>query len=988
MINPVPEAFRDRVQELVDKFHAHRETYLAPTYNESQVRLDFIDPLFEALGWDVRNVAGLNAFDREVLVESGIVIGPGRPDYGFRIERQIRFFVEAKAPHVALQRTEVILQAKRYAWNTRTVAFAVVTDFEEFRLYEATTRPDPKHPEVGLIFAHRYTDYMTPAALADLWTLARDSVRAGSLDELLKRAARDKRRRVPVDEAFLADLTGWRAEMAKALFKAQADLQAADLNGAVQAWLDRLVFVRVAEDRGVLPDRQLEAHVAAWHDSGGARSLAASLLTLFRDIHDRLNGELFRPHPSDTFNWDDALLARVINLLYPPLSPYLFNVIGVELLGSIYERYLGKTIRLTAKRAVVEEKPEVRKAGGVYYTPVYIVDYIVAQTLGPLVEGQTPAQIAQLKILDPACGSGSFLLGAYQYLLDYHTRYYAEQAENKRALRESQQAYLVVADHDQPRLALAQKRAILLNNLHGVDLDPQAVEITMLSLYLKLLEGERGLITGDSVMPLLSGNIKCGNSLISPDFAEQLPLGSDGNGLRVRVFDWENVREGFGRVLKEGGFDIVIGNPPYLKIEHIPEVDRAYFARTYRSFMKRYDAYGLFIERALALLKPDGHLGMIVPSTFLNNLSFRALRKILLDTTRIKQLVNLGGRVFEGVTNDTLILLTTKDQAAPAHTTLIDVPYYGAGLEAAQSLGVKDFTQAAKPPDYVLEIRVSLAVDDILAKMNRSGLTLGDLCEGFQGFVTGGNEAYIVAESVVRKERLERKLCKPAVFGDNISRYGPPVSESSVIYLTKNSDLKKYPHVKTRLEPFRSQLQKKREVRLKRQPWYALQWPRVQANFERSPKILVQAIRNLSLKRRVVATLDREGLYADHTLNVLYTEQTEYDLRYMLGLLNSRLVNFIFSKKYVDINIKGIYLAAVPVPRIDFTDTADKAQHDQLVVLVERIMTLYQRRAITTSAMGLEQLEREIKFADDKIDALVYDLYGLTEAEIKIVEGG
>lgn len=311
----VPESFRARLEELVTKFDRHRDQYLKASYNESQVRVDFVDPLFEALGWDVRNAAGLGPREREVVVERGETTG--RPDYNFRVEGLTKFFVEAKAPHVPLDRTDVIMQAKSYAWNTKDVFVAAVSDFEEFRFYDASLRPDPKHPDAGLIFAHRYTEYLTPQGLAHLWELSREAVRAGSLDRLLKTTAKEKRQRVPVDQAFLADLTEWRERLAKAVYKAHRGLvlseaegmDAADLNSAVQVFLDRFIFIRIAEDRGVLPPRGLKDIVEAWEYSGKRRPLTDDLNALFREVNDRLNGEIFKPHHSEKVDWDAPLVA-------------------------------------------------------------------------------------------------------------------------------------------------------------------------------------------------------------------------------------------------------------------------------------------------------------------------------------------------------------------------------------------------------------------------------------------------------------------------------------------------------------------------------------------------------------------------------------------------------------------------------------------------------------------------------------------------------
>ncbi|MCJ7708191.1 MAG: N-6 DNA methylase, partial [Anaerolineales bacterium] len=513
--------------------------------------------------------------------------------------------------HVPIERTDVVMQAKSYAWNSRDVFLAAITDFEGFRLYDATPKPDRRHPDVGLIFAYRCGEYLQPKVLDDLWLLSLESVAGASIDRLLKRSTVLARQKIPVDQAFLDDLTGWREQLAKAVFKHEPEISVADLNSVVQVFLDRLIFLRLAEDRGILPPRGLEDIARAWEHSGKRRSIRDGLNDLFREVNLRLNGEIFKPHRAEKIDWDGCadLVAKIIAGLYPP-SPYRFDVIGVELLGSIYERYLGKTIRVTPTRAMVEDKPEVRKAGGVYYTPKYIVDYIVEQTVGKLIEGKTPRQTLKLRVLDPACGSGSFLLAAYQRLIDHHERWYADKARKKRA-RRTQPALLAEGEGGEYRLSLAQKAEIVRNCIYGVDIDPQAVEITMMSLYIKMLEGEKGAIAGRGVLPPLRDNIKCGNSLISHDIARQPDLRAAGELTpadldRINPFDWESKSEGFGEIMEEGGFDVVISNPPYIRIQVMKEwapFEVELYKKQYRAAgVGNYDIYVVFVEKGLSLL--------------------------------------------------------------------------------------------------------------------------------------------------------------------------------------------------------------------------------------------------------------------------------------------------------------------------------------------------------------------------------------------------
>ena len=691
------QEFSEKLQKLVGKFDADKHYYLSGDYLEAQARVDFISPLFKALGWDVENEAGLAHHQREVIVERGESETTGRPDYNFRIGGQTKFFVEAKAPSEALSNPHHILQAKGYVWNTRQVFFVILTDFAEFRFYDASRQPDERNPEEGLLLDLKYGDYLS--SLEKLWEFSKERVAAGSLDALLPKARRAPHLRKQVDDVFLDEMTGWREELAKDIHKRNPALTAKQLNEVVQRLLDRIVFIRIAEDRHVIEKRQLAEVVEEWETHGGKFPIFDWLNDLFHKINEDFNGEIFKPHLSEEIQVDSEILARIIKRLYPPQSPYRFDVIGVELLGSIYERYLGNTIRLTPKQVRVEEKPEVRKAGGVYYTPKYIVDFIVKNTVGKVIEGRTPKQIEKIRILDPACGSGSFLIGAFQYLIDYHTQWYLEHPEQE--VRHAHPSLDFMREvHTDPdgtkRLSVYRKAKILRHNLFGVDIDAQAVEITMMSLYLKALEGEQSqLPPKQHLLPELKYNIQCGNSLIGPDIYDQGVLFAEDERDRINAFDWNLVpdvaracshmdvgahrdapseRRGgsrtaptpgsglpsIGQVMRSGGFDVVVGNPPYIFITGIDEKQKDYFSRVFSSWSYRFDVYGLFLERSISVMHAGASLGFIVPHTLLNNDSFAKLRELLLKETRIREVINIGPGVFQGAKNETMIFATRE----------------------------------------------------------------------------------------------------------------------------------------------------------------------------------------------------------------------------------------------------------------------------------------------------------------------------------------
>jgi len=388
----------------------------------------------------------------------------------------------------------------------------------------------------------------------------------GSFDQYAE-GLKGKKGTTEVDDAFLAEIERWRDLLAKNIAIRNPSMSVRELNYAVQMTIDRIIFLRICEDRGVERDEQLK-EIAAGKD------VYAGLGMLFKKADARYNSGLFH-FPAGRFakaekeqsgaadnltlslNVDDKVLQDILKNLYYPESPYVFREIPSDILGQVYERFLGKVIRLTAgHQAKVEEKPEVRKAGGVFYTPTFIVENIVQNTVGQIVNlTHTPKDVAKLKFLDPACGSGTFPLGAFQYLLDWHLKYYLEHEPEKWLTGKNPAIYQV---KDGYRLTTSKKKEILLNNIFGVDIDPQAVEVTKLSLLLKVLEGESNETIGsqlalfqERVLPDLGRNIKCGNSLIGYDYFEGRMLVEQEERERVNAFDW---KAEFPQVFAQGGF--------------------------------------------------------------------------------------------------------------------------------------------------------------------------------------------------------------------------------------------------------------------------------------------------------------------------------------------------------------------------------------------------------------------------------------------------
>ncbi|MEW5941303.1 MAG: N-6 DNA methylase, partial [Chloroflexota bacterium] len=684
------------VKQLVERFEQHRDAYRSGKYNETQLRREFLDPFFEALGWDVLNRLGYSEENKHVIHEDSLEIEGVKkaPDYAFKIGRERKFFVEAKKPSVKIESNpEVAFQLRRYVWSAK-LPLGILTDFEEFAVYECRSKPKSSDSvKTGRVALFKYTDFIERwDEIASIFSY--EAVMKGGFDSFANTAAK-KKGTAEVDEAFLAEIEGWRDTLAKniALRNKARIHHEADLNFAVQMTIDRVIFLRICEERGFEPENQL-------HEISRRENIFAELSRLFERADKRYNSGLFHFRKesgrgaADTFTptleIDDKVLKEIIRDLYYP-SPYVFSQIPADILGQIYEQFLGKVIRLTAgAQAKVEEKPEVRKAGGVFYTPTYIVDYIVANSVGRLLDptpipspdgktpsgegrkGMTPAEVAKLKIVDPACGSGTFLLGAFQFLIDWHLRWYLEHDPEKWA--KGKNPALIPLPHFGSskmgegrgggwKLSVAKKKEILLNNIHGVDIDPQAVEVTKLSLLLKVIEdpGQLSLLD-ERILPDLGKNIQCGNSLIGRDYFEGQLMVEEAERARVNAFDW---KQAFPDVFAQGGFDAVIGNPPYGA--SFTREDDLYFSGTYETFSATKDVYTCFIEKALLVSKGKGRVAFIVPSGWTGGPQYSLLRFYLLNY-QIESLVLLPFDVFKDAYIDTLIFVIENLKAREKHS--------------------------------------------------------------------------------------------------------------------------------------------------------------------------------------------------------------------------------------------------------------------------------------------------------------------------------
>ncbi|MGL5956719.1 MAG: Eco57I restriction-modification methylase domain-containing protein [Brevinema sp.] len=922
---------KEQLKQLVDLFRENIDSYKRNSYDEANTRSDFIDKFFILLGWDVLNDKGYSEDYREVVREDKVRIESHKkaPDYSFRLDGNRKFFVEAKKPSVNIEdERDPAYQVRRYGYSAGC-AVSILTDFEEFAIYDTRIKPNPTDSaKIARIFYCTYEDYEEKFDELVRW-FSPAGIRKGSFDKYIKT---DKKGTGTVDTDFLNTLSKWRLELAEAIAKKNQALDEIDLNEIVQKIMNRIVFLRFAEDRGTTDYGLLKNLLIAKKD------YYAQLTIKFDEARTRYNSDLFSHDDKLKIVLEDKVIKDIIKNLYYPHCPYAFDVFPIELLGTIYERFLGEMISLDHKhKARVEVKPEIRKAGGVYYTPSYIVDYIVENTVGKLLEGKKPEEISEMTIVDPACGSGSFLIGVYEYLLNWYLTQYQGSSKYKKFL---------LPEGDS--LTLEEKKNILTRHLYGVDLDSQAVEVSKLALLLKLMEGEVAIDNlSFTYLPNLENNIKAGNSLVSKDYLEDIEVGlfDKKEQHKIKVFDW---REEFPTIIDKGGFDAVVGNPPYIFARNnmFTEEQKKYYYKHYHISEYQLNTYLIFTEKAYELVKQEGLVGFIIPNNCLTINSFDKFRRFMVDKTSYLHIINSFDKVFSGANVDTCLLIFGKEYQSLCKHTMGE-------LRGGKFMSVDgDFTELLIK-NYIINTTQYLDLNNpaskIMNKIYENSLPLNKVSTvstGLKAYQTGKGKPSQTDEMknnrIYHSNTKKDDTYRPYLQGVDVARY---VLNWSGEWLSYGN-------------------------------WLAE--PRVSVDFN-APKILVRQIP--SKLPYCIHALYTDQHYLNDINSMIIYQFTQEPL-FILGVLNSKLTSFWFVHYFGKLN-RGVFpqfkvneLGQFPIPKLNLTNKKEKALHDELIEKVQQMLELKKD----------SNQKLQIEAQDRQIDKLVYQLYGLSEDEIRIIE--
>ena len=1005
---------KERVVQLVNQFKENEPFYLSKNFVESEVRNKFIDPLLECLKWDVKNEKRARYDRQEVITEDRVVMNGQvkHPDYTLCYGGERKMYVEAKQPSVDLKTNpEPALQVRRYAYTSK-MPIAVLTDFQEFAIYDTRIKPSEKDSA-----ATARIEYLTYDQLSDNFEslydkISWDAVDLGKFDTYYE-GTKDKRGTATVDDDILNMIEKWRMVLAEDIALHNDGIDAFNLTGAVQKIIDRLLFLRICEDKEIEEGNQLKKIAEQ------KTAIYKNVQRLFENANAKFNAGLFASDQwLDELAVADKTLISIINALYYPECQYEFSVLPVEILGSIYERFLGKIIRFTRKTKnghsiEILEKPEVQKAGGVYYTPPYIVKYIVENTIGKKLAGRTPDDVSRLRFVDPACGSGSFLVGAYQYLLDWHLDWYY--AEARRAQAEKKGLIYKDAATQGYKLSIEEKKRILLNNIYGVDIDAQAVEVTKLSLFLKLLENEGKALsaTGQAalfrtsdiqakILPDMSHNIKYGNSLIGTDYytGKDLTLFGIEEQRKVNAFDWDAQ---FPGIFADGGFDCVIGNPPYLRVQGLREnyeEEAKFYEKEYKAATGRFDFYILFIEKGFNLLNKDGIQSFILPHKFINSDFGTGIRQFIYDNRALKSIVHFESHlVFNAASvytciielshnNDTFRFIKTKPEKIAEELHFDVLPL--------------DVLKDSAP--WQLASSVDNALID---KLRLQKFTVKDIFHGiFQGIVSGDNKAFYLSDCRLDEQyitgynsitetyiQIEKSVCMPILTGKTINRYSFINKKEYMIYpyhsangktifYTENEMKTNFPKCYEYFKSIKARLSKRGTASMKYPIWYAL-WNARNMHILSSKKILTPDI-----CFGTSMCFDSEGkyYYNDTSYGLILNDSNEDRYYAYLAILNSKVTWYFLQKTGTSLRggyfrFKTKYLEPFPLPELNTEHT------EMLTRLAKSMLTAQEQLNSAISDSDKNFLQQRVDILDKQINTVVYGLYGLAADEVKIVEG-
>jgi type I restriction-modification system DNA methylase subunit len=993
---------------------------------EKSIQGQFLIKFFEDILGYTSQVSGKDEWSLIQHPQSEVDAQEPDGSLGFftRVEKITKAVIELKDAKTPLDKKQTgrekgytpIEQAYLYATKFDRCNWIIVSNFREIRLYHKSRTQDfyEKFEVLELHKPEEFKRFYYLLCKQNLISRSKTSI----IDDLANDSTKEEE---DITLKFYSDYKNARLSLFYHLAEQNPEVEKTLLLEKAQKIIDRLIFVMFCEDTGNLLPRNIVQdtyNLGIRSRERSDRRVWREFKNLFMDIDvgrsdidpeiNRYNGGLFAQ--DDVLN--NLVIKDTIWKQLVSLNKYDFeSELNVNILGHIFEQSISDIESFKAELLGKETEKDIsrRKKEGIFYTPEFITKYLIENVVGRFLADH-PDKLETVKILDPACGSGAFLNQAHTYLMnEYRTR------TEQKLLQKTGKGGVHQLDFSDINLAES-NRAILLNNLFGVDLNQESVEITKLSLWLKTARASEPLQNLDK-------NIRCGNSIVDdPMYAG------------AKAFNWQNE---FKDILSDGGFDVIIGNPPYVRQELIKDI-KPYLEKQYRVYTGVSDLYVYFFEKAMSLLKENGYFAFIVSNKFLRAGYGQKLTQYLQQNFTILNLIDFGDlQIFEGATTyPCIITLQKKKPADIQRASLLKLT----SLEKASSLAleVKENSQTIeiKKDDDTWQLR-SIEENNLLKKLKKDTVSLGDFTDNqiLRGIVTGFNDAFIIddltRERLCKEDASSTEIIKPVLRGKDINRYRSSWEHLWIIFTRRGIDISKYPAIHSYLKQFQNNL----EPGIGRKPG-TYKWYEVQDNIAyfrefQKPKIIWG-----NLATSASFSFDADGYYICAPACILPTEH-----KWLLALLNSSVSTFFLRKTAIErqggfIEQKPVYVNQIPIPNVN--DDVRSVLTDKVEMLLklnlekqelnkqalEVLRTECRLLKVTQKLENflrlgwnelIEELEKQkikldltqkdklnvwfrskqktatnlnqsIEKLDREIDMCVYRLYNLSESEIKIIE--
>lgn len=966
---------------------------------ETQVQAKFLTKFFnEILGYqEMQESPDEWYLINEAKTEIDGTKADGALGYFSKKEQITRAVIELKDANTPLDKKQStrkdydspVSQAFSYSSKFDRCDWIIVSNFKEIRLYN-------KERGQGYFESFEVLNLGDDKEFKKFYfCLCKENLLDKNRNSLLDRLVKDtSKNEEDISNKFYKDFKALRKTLFTHLCENNPDIDKKCLLEKTQKLLDRLVFVMFCEDSTInlLPANTLKNYYEIGKNLPiqSDEKMWSIIKGLFESIDkgnndvkppiNRYNGGLFAYDSIlDNLKIKDSAWEEVIKL-----SNYDFESdLNVNILGHIFEQSLNDLEQIKAEIDGIEQdnKKSKRKKDGIFYTPEYITRYIVEQTVGKYLE-ENPDKLESINILDPACGSGAFLNQAHSFLQEQYKIRTEEKINAAKALKRGGHEFVKLNLFEHQNIAEVD-RSILLNNIYGVDLNSESTEITKLALWLKTAKKDQPLQN-------LDANIKCGNSLID-----------DSTIAGEKAFNWN---EEFKDIMPNGGFDVIIGNPPYGA--ELDEQAKNYISQNYHTAEYQIDTYVVFIERALNLLKEGGKLSFIVPSTWLNMHYFSKLRNLIISNTKLEQIVLFRYQVFEDVTAETCIFICTKAFKPDNDVRISSID----NLEQNNDIKYQKISQNYWLKNYETGFNVFYTQEklNLIERIYNNSIIVDKIAS-----ITVGIKPYQTNKGTPKqtKQDVESRIYDSSI---QINEFFQP-------YIV-GSNITKY-HIKKPINKY-----------IKYGDWLAE--PRKSLNFK-SKKIVIRQTAD-----RVIAAVDNVGYYdLNNVHNLIPTDEIYSNLNFLVTVLNSKLMDFAYKflvpeAGRVFAEVKAVNLAKLPIPNATSEQQqslASKAK--QMMELnkqlyngfdsaLELIKAEYQPKKISQNlekfyTLGIhpfiEELEKQkvklsltqkeelitwykeksdklnkikqqIDTLDIEIDQEIYKLYNLTDEEIKIIE--